>query len=58
MKCDACGKSVTMMGLELIAPDFHVETERTLGKYYKKKENVNGVIIWHFCYECVIDKLL
>jgi len=64
MKCDGCDKEITheaevavifqISGLE--QEDWH--PKHTLGKYFGTKVNVNGVLTWTFCFECVLDKFI
>ena len=72
--CDKCGKSMTYQdtnGNDYSFSAFHIEiyvvdnpqaskeaVAHQLGKYYKPIDNVNGMIAWAFCYECILDNLL
>jgi len=61
MKCDKCGKDIDYEGepaIVLQLQDAYPYAERTLGKYYGTKANVNGVLTWAFCFECVLHKFL
>lgn len=70
MKCDGCGREMDVKdkivdavlvefppALLLQIPDCE-EAQSTLGKYYGTKVNVNGILTWAFCYECVLGKFL
>lgn len=61
MKCDKCGKDIDSEeepAIVLRLRDIYPYAERTLGKYYGTKANVNGVLTWAFCFECVLHKFL
>jgi hypothetical protein len=58
LKCDKCGKIFEGEALTICLPDFAPESQHNLGKYWGTKTNVNGILTWHFCIECVLDKLL
>ncbi len=61
MKCDKCGKNIDHeeeQAIVLQLRDIPPYAERTLGRYYGAKVNVNGVLTWAFCFECVLHKFL
>ena len=61
MKCDGCGKEMvleTEVALLLQLPDINPQAQRTLGNYSFTKVNVNGILTWAFCFECVLNKFL
>lgn len=69
MKCDCCGKEMNckdnivddILGFEpaMVLQILECkESQSTLGKYWGTKVNVNGILTWSFCFECVLDRFL
>jgi hypothetical protein len=57
VNCDKCGKEIEGFSFQVAVGDKGAITEKQLGKYYKAKTNVNLILAWNFCAECLLDAL-